>query len=393
MKRTRNLDIAFIAVFALVLTAPVAGKAFNIYVPWTVAENRRMAGSPKIQLAFSAIRKFPTQFDAYFTDNFRFRNVLIRLNSLLKVRILGTSPSQSVVLGKDGWLYFAGEDKSIYRKKHEYSEEELREREQEFSADVDNFKKSNMRFYMMIVPEKQSIYDEYLPLYLKDLNRHSRYLQFLGSMENTSYRASIVDIYRDLIREKKKGRLLYYKTDSHWNDLAAMVAYKRLIQAIQRDCDLARNATSAKCAVQVKTYSGDLAQMLGLQEIISENSYFLPNATRKTDTERYRRSYEGVEIEHELIASPSQACPEGGVVMIRDSQARPMIPWIASSFCRCVFVDALETDETISKIISKERPAIVIYERAERAWELDLERFAGMNTDIWHYQSLKTSSP
>jgi hypothetical protein len=100
--------------------------------------------------------------------------------------------------------------------------------------------------------------------------------------------------------------------------------------------------------------------------------------------DRHRRSYAGVEIEHELIVIGSGACPEGGAVTIGDSQARPMMPWIARSFCRRVFVDALERNETISNIILKDRPAIVIYERVERAWEFALDRFGRMNTEQWH---------
>src|SRR5258708_4980205 len=56
-----------------------------------------------------ALLKFPGDFKYFFSDHFGFRSTLIRWHGLLKVRGLGVTSNPSVVLGKDGWLFLAGE--------------------------------------------------------------------------------------------------------------------------------------------------------------------------------------------------------------------------------------------------------------------------------------------
>jgi hypothetical protein len=51
--------------------------------------------------------RFPDQFDAYFRDNFGWRDRVIRWHHLFKYRALGQSPVSDVIVGRDGWLFYS----------------------------------------------------------------------------------------------------------------------------------------------------------------------------------------------------------------------------------------------------------------------------------------------
>ena len=55
-------------------------------------------------------RGWPARFDAAFADRFGGRNALIALHHWTKAVGFGVSPVANVMIGRDGWLYFLGED-------------------------------------------------------------------------------------------------------------------------------------------------------------------------------------------------------------------------------------------------------------------------------------------
>lgn len=56
---------------------------------------------------------YPSDYEAYYNDHIPFRNTLIKMNSYLDYYVFHESPNQDVVVGKDGWLFYAGKEDGV----------------------------------------------------------------------------------------------------------------------------------------------------------------------------------------------------------------------------------------------------------------------------------------
>ena len=98
----RALSLVRIGVFLLALAWPLATMRAGDRTLATEQRTRR----PMPSLG-AAGREYPEQFDAYFRDNFGWRDRMIRWHHLLKYRALGQSPVDAVIAGHDGWLFYS----------------------------------------------------------------------------------------------------------------------------------------------------------------------------------------------------------------------------------------------------------------------------------------------
>ncbi|HEY5862321.1 MAG TPA: hypothetical protein VIX61_04485 [Casimicrobiaceae bacterium] len=56
------------------------------------------------------LRTFPGEFERAFGDRFGGRGALLLLHHRAMVGVFGVSPAPNVMIGRDGWLYFLGEE-------------------------------------------------------------------------------------------------------------------------------------------------------------------------------------------------------------------------------------------------------------------------------------------
>ena len=105
---SRRLCRGAAVLWVVVLWVPAVQMVFHPFPDRsTLAENRVKAPPPRVGGGRFGIRgEFPREFDRYFGDNFGFRDSLIRSHASLLYGILRTSPTENVILGKEGWLYY-----------------------------------------------------------------------------------------------------------------------------------------------------------------------------------------------------------------------------------------------------------------------------------------------
>ena len=96
---------ALVVLFVAVLWLPLVGMAVYPERNPQSGEARRTAPFPRIALDVAAVNEFPSAFEAYFADRLGFRSLLVRLASVIRVKYLGVSTDERVLLGKDGWLF------------------------------------------------------------------------------------------------------------------------------------------------------------------------------------------------------------------------------------------------------------------------------------------------
>src|SRR5262245_9746338 len=99
-------DTVLIGAFLAALAAPRAAMAVRGSPPAPVLAERPHPWTPPQANAWSLLH-FPMEVRAYFNVNFGLRPELIRAISRFKLSLFHAPANRMVILGDDGWLYFA----------------------------------------------------------------------------------------------------------------------------------------------------------------------------------------------------------------------------------------------------------------------------------------------
>lgn len=218
--------ILFVAFFILILFAPFVGKKQDESL-----EKRILKEFPEWR--WTNVWKFFKEYQAYFEDRFAFRNELIDLNGKIRYEFInGTELTPNVALGKDNWLFYCDNDYLNYISTP-FSKEELKQFNYNLNIITKWFQNKGINYYLTIAPVKAMVYKEMMPDYMKIRTEFSRYNQLKSYLEKNS---SIQFIsYLDELKEGKKQQEIYYKTDTHWNEIGAFIGYTKIMNVISKD--------------------------------------------------------------------------------------------------------------------------------------------------------------
>ena len=89
---------------------------------------------------------------------------------------------------------------------------------------------ANAKVALMIGPNKASVYPEYLPIAIKPSD--TRYLSYFTKELSQIRNLYLVDPTETLVKAKAKEGLLYYRTDSHWNEKGAYIAFTAMMEKL-----------------------------------------------------------------------------------------------------------------------------------------------------------------
>lgn len=81
-----------------------------------------------------------------------------------------------------------------------------------------------MRYVMVVVPNKTTVYPEYLPARYRPAN-----VELINRSLPDPPGVMVINLTRDLIGQKSLGQL-YHKNDTHWNELGAFAGYQSLMR-------------------------------------------------------------------------------------------------------------------------------------------------------------------
>jgi alginate O-acetyltransferase complex protein AlgJ len=228
----RILGMAFIAALFL----PMVGT----WMKWDLvasSENRALARFPGMPGNFRQARMFSDLFMDFYRDHFGFRNTLIR--ALARGKYSGgldVDVRGPVIFGKDHWLFFRSSitgDWLAERDLDPFSESELDAWQELYEKRNKFFAERGIPFLLVIAPDKQSIYPEFLPDQLSRIGPESRLDQFIDRLRKTHSPVHFLDL-RPILLEARKQQMIYFRTDDHWNDYGAHAAYLAILKEMQR---------------------------------------------------------------------------------------------------------------------------------------------------------------
>jgi hypothetical protein len=243
------------------LFVPAMVQLFSERTQISASEKRARAPLPAWPRRPDEWRSFPTDVDRYVRDHFGLREPLATGWSLAKYALRNTP---RVAVGREGWLYFP----QYWERK--YGAGDCRALEQEvrsLAGRLDRLAAAAARggvtVLVAVAPDKETVYPEHLPDpvpvrcdLLAELQRALR-----------DGRAGTADLRAALQAAKASGQV-YFRTDSHWNDVGGWRAATALLEGL---C-----APGGGCvklpqpSLSTKTASGDLAGLIGLASVLGE---------------------------------------------------------------------------------------------------------------------------
>src|SRR5262249_5565752 len=129
-----------------------------------------------------------------------------------------------------GWLFYSGRPGDTTPPRvPPFRAEELEYWRCVLEARRDWLAARGIRYLLVIAPDKQTIYPELLPAALRPpaASRHDQLLAHLRPHP----RVNVLD-WREPLRQAKAGEQVYHRTDSHWNERGAFVAYQQILAAL-----------------------------------------------------------------------------------------------------------------------------------------------------------------
>jgi len=202
-----------------------------------------------------------------FTAHLFLKSELIRLNREVVKRTSGGTmlASTQVLAGKDHWLFFKsetdGESIPDYMGTNRYTEEKMAELTGKFEVFHEKLKERGIELYVLCIPNKEIVYQEYMPDNYIRLFTPSRGEQ-LTEYVNTHSEIPMIYPLQALLDAKQYGQL-YYCTDTHYNHMGAFVVLQEFFRTAYGE---SRTPDTVQFLDPWDDYAGDLATVAGLDQ-------------------------------------------------------------------------------------------------------------------------------
>ncbi len=332
---------------------------------------------PSLQLSSAALQRFPAQYEQYLNEHFFPRRTLLRWHNLVQVSWLANSFCSTVIVGKQGWLFYSGlPSDTTAPHLRPFQPQELEQWRRVLEARRDWLADRGIPYLLVIAPDKQSIYPEMLPPGLQcqeqTVSRQDQLLAYLRSHATVD----VLDL-RPSLRQAKAVERVYFRTDSHWNDRGAFVAYQQILAALAaRFPELTPLPRSAFQAVTRDMPGGDLAQMLKLSDRLHDDKLeLLPLAPLARRTSETVPMNDKARLPHLQPIVMERAGAAGRKALVfYDSFGELLVPFLSEHFARTVY---LPEDVLDPAMVERERPDVVIQEIVERKLRLFNRRDEG----------------
>lgn len=250
----------FNIIFVLALVLPTL-----LYMPFKDKlgkinnENRELAQKPELTL--STIADYPSAFEEYYNDHLPFRNILININADFKYYVLRTVSNDTVIAGKDDWLFYKTtvEDFEGTNKYTSSVREYMIKRLKWFNK---IYKSKGTDFAVLIIPNKNTVYPEYMKDYYRPSVNH-RINNLLVDFQQEAPELNVIYPYEDIMNGKSFGSM-YYHGDTHCTKVAGYIIANSLFKATG---DTTRELQQSDITTNEVRPVNDLKRMLNLSDL------------------------------------------------------------------------------------------------------------------------------
>lgn len=335
----RKVQLAFVALILALLLVP--GLGLVVWGPASAGANEVPAQMPELTERDGLLNTaYLSELADYVNDGFYARQELITLWAQL-LTPLGHSAEDDVILGTDGWLYYAPEieqwagvetmtDREIFAAAYNLS------LMQEYAAGL------SARFAFTIAPDKSSLYPEHLPGYPEsDAPSNAERLKTVLDELDVAY----VDLFEFF---ESQDEVLYFEHDSHWNSRGAALAADAINSALGVSSNYGEGFD-----YETSQHTGDLFEML-----------YPAGEDGETNDEPTAMNFnQGENVRPDSITIDTTGAGELNLLMFRDSFGELLYPFMAESSAAARFSRMAAYDLTLAEELSSTAVVIELVER------------------------------
>lgn len=345
MKQRTKANLAAGAFFCACL---IPSLGMLIQPPVRSAANQTLAPPPALTTEEGGLNPAVLQeITDYTADHFALRQQMITANAALEGLIFRTSAEDSVLMGRDGWLFYR-ETLDGYLHTASMTERQLWSAAHTLALMTEYVQGQGARLVFTAAPNKVSLYPQYLPYVGSPLEGESDVERLLPLLEAEG--VTYIDLFAPF---RAQEAVLYFRTDSHWNTQGAALAQKSLLEGLGKDFQpfwLERER------VVPDSHRGDLYEMVyptggGMEWDMEFDRPFTFSYVRPI------RSPEDQRIETE---NPSKT---GTLLMFRDSFGNSLFPFLAEEFGRCLFSRPVPYQLTLAEETEADTVLVELVER------------------------------
>jgi alginate O-acetyltransferase complex protein AlgJ len=273
-----------------------------------------------------------------------------------------------VLFGSDGYLFLAGDNNAAidqHTGKRPITKKQLAEWVDTTTAREKYFEALNIPYYMQIVPDKHSVYSEYLPVnIIKDSKSNaSNVIAALTPVISEHLMFAKADLIA-----AKAGDQVYHKIDTHWTDKGAYIGYLQLVECLRGRFP----ALSVLETPEYKTkwFGGDLGSMQKLKvsseaEVLVEHAGYLEVFNNRVPVTGKIQVYENKFADNDLV-----------LLIFGGSSTVNFLKFITFSFKRVVFCWSGVLDY---KLVDYYSPDVVLNQIRERFLIRPADDIVGIN--------------
>lgn len=288
-----------------------------------------------------------------FTEKLFMRKNLIEFNTDLTALLTGGTyiESTQVLLGKNDWIFYKTEQDGFpiydYMGINHYTEAQLASIAANLIYMRDTFRDEyGIDFFVASLPNKEIVYEEYMPDTISRVNRVSKagqVAEYIWANTDLVYSYPL-----EALLAAKEQKQVYYSTDTHWNQVGAFVGFQDLYsKAYGQEPATLDSVTFVEGEDLI---AGDLADMAGIKADYTQDiKYTFDKAS----------------------ADPAQYHDE--VVLLVGDSFGGFYSTIAEGYYKKVIWK--HTTEFTMSMIEEYDPDVIIWESVERY----LDTFLGVN--------------
>ena len=311
-------------------------------------ENRQMAKLPKLKKDGKMNITYLQELGAWFEDHFAFRNVLVTADSNIQVKVFSVSNMDSVITGKNGWMYYT-DTLYDFLGENTMSDRELFNVTNNLSLMQRYVQERGAKFLFTVAPNKNSLYGENMPYYYSKKVSKTKNISLL-TPQLEKMQISYADLFSPF---QQQDEILYLKRDSHWNNKGAVLAYNTILDRLKKPHETYESVPSLRKKEEI----GDLNSMV----------YPLGAEPEWNDTYQKQTNYHYVNqvssVEDAWIETENSK-GKGYVLMFRDSFGNTLLPLFADTYEKGYFSKGIPYQ--IETYMNQYQPDTVIVEKVER---------------------------
>lgn len=358
-KYSNIVAVAFCLVIGIVLMLNLIVKDRK----FSPEENRVLQMEPRFSFSHYLDGRWESEIDAYSNDQFFARNYAVKVKTAADVS-MGVLEANGVVRGRDGYLMETL--KAPDKKYVDSSIKAIREFKERYQM---------LPMSFLLAPNTANVMNDKLPRTVA-LNDQNKYMDdFFKQIEAIGVKT--IDV-RDALRESSAYFQTYYRTDHHWTTEGAYSAYRKASADLGLADDIAY-----KHVVVKNDFIGTLSSKSGFSGgkydsikifVPEEGTKYKPSLIYYPETkEKTTNFYQLKNLKkkdaytvfggsnHPVYKVETSVESKEKLLLIKDSYANSMIPFLAQNYRKIVVVDPRYYYNDINDLMAAEGITQVLF--------------------------------